>query len=262
MTDMQPMNWTLLNAYVDGELDAAAAADVAAAIARNPELAAHVAALSRLKAATAALGAVEAPSAVLSRPRVRTVLRGALAAGLAAVLLAAGVAWSILGRSQEPVWLRPAAAAHEQWLAAPASLARVAGVTGENLLREARAVGIERVPDLSEAHLRPSWVATTEDAGLYVGYIGVHGCRLGLWVGNPARGAPSEIVPLVLPRLTAYAWQADGRAYVVMARGMDDDRLDLLARTIERLTRQGAHPDDEARTALREAPLTGSACTT
>jgi hypothetical protein len=133
-------------------------------------------------------------------------------------------------------------------------------VSDRNLLQEAKAVGIERVPDLAEAGLHPVWVDATDDAALFVGYIGVHGCRLGLWVGRPAGGAPSDLASLTLATLTAYAWQADGRAYVVVARGMDGDRLSLLAHTVERLTRQGERLDDETRTALRAAPLTGSAC--
>jgi len=253
------MDWTLLNAYVDGELDAAAAADVATAIARDPELAAHVATLARLKAATGAICEAAAPSLDLPKPR-RAAYTGALAAGLAAVLIAAGVAWSILGRTEEPAWLRPVAAAHEQWLAAPASLARAGDVSDRNLLLEAKAVGVERVPDLAEAGLRPAWVSSMDDAALFVGYIGVHGCRLGLWVGHPGKDAPSDLASVTLPTLTAYAWQVNGRAYVVVARGMDGDRLSLLARTIERLTRQGDRLDDETRTALRAAPLTGSAC--
>ena len=264
MTGMQGAVWTSLNAYVDGELDAAAAADVAAAIARDPELAAHVAALARLKAATKAQGAAPAsiPSPPERRHSRRLALPSALAAGFAAILLAAGVAWSILGHPQEPAWLRPAASAHEQWLAAPAGVARAGRISEDDLLREARAAGIAGVPDLAEAQLRTVWVATTENAGLYVGYIGIHGCRLGLWVGNPVRETPRELASLMLPGLTAYAWQAGGRAYVVVARGMDADRLNLLARTIEHLTRQGQRLDDGTRTALREAPLTGSACAT
>lgn len=44
-------DWGKLNAYVDGELDATGSADVAAAIAQHPVLAAQVATLAKLKAA-------------------------------------------------------------------------------------------------------------------------------------------------------------------------------------------------------------------
>lgn len=263
MTSMQRIDWTLLNAYVDGELDASTAADIAAAIARDPELAARVAALARLKAATGALAAAPTLSLPTAPRRRRAATVGGMAAGIAALfLVAAGIAWSLLERSDEPLWLRPVAAAHEQWLAAPASLARAGGVSDDNLLREARVVGIGQVPDLTDAQLRPAWVSITGGDGLYVGYIGVHGCRLGLWVGSSTGDVPRGLAPVVLPQLTAYAWHAAGRSYVVVARGMDAGRFSLLARTIERLTRQGAHPDEQTRTALREAPLTGSACAT
>ena len=49
MTACEP-SWIELNAYVDGELDAARAETVAKAAAADPEVAAQIAALRRLKA--------------------------------------------------------------------------------------------------------------------------------------------------------------------------------------------------------------------
>ena len=57
-------DWDKLNGYVDGELDAAGAAEVATSVARDPDIAARVATLHRLKAAASAVSdRADAPAA-------------------------------------------------------------------------------------------------------------------------------------------------------------------------------------------------------
>jgi anti-sigma factor RsiW len=66
------ISWEVLNAYVDEELPPHAAAEVAAAVARDPSTAARVATLARLRSTVRALPVGEdAPSPVLpGRARV------------------------------------------------------------------------------------------------------------------------------------------------------------------------------------------------
>ena len=65
---MNQADWKALNAYVDGELDAASRADMAGRIATDPGFAATVAEISRLKAGTRA--ALQ-PDAVLPAASLR-----------------------------------------------------------------------------------------------------------------------------------------------------------------------------------------------
>lgn len=266
MTDVRGIDLETLNAYVDGELDVSRAADIAAAVARDAGLAARVATLARVKAATSELGKTGSSDMRWSPPRRTWRGARAIAASIAVALLAgAGFAFVALTGPGEPVWLTRASAAHERWLAMPVGTASPHEVNREGLLQQAGQVGMEHLPDLADAQLRQVWIAPTRGRrgavdGLYVGYVGVHGCRLGLWTGRPEAGFPDRFESKARPHLTAYAWQVDGLAYVVLARGMDAERLRLLAATIERLTRQRERLDDETRTALREAPLTGTSC--
>ena len=100
-------DWTKLNAYVDGELDAEGAAEVASAIARDPELAARVATLSKLKATAAAIPgeAVSPPPAFLNAMRTRRaplVRRAAVAASMLLMLAVAGI-WLPWSRLADPI---------------------------------------------------------------------------------------------------------------------------------------------------------------
>ncbi|MCH6588383.1 MAG: zf-HC2 domain-containing protein, partial [Proteobacteria bacterium] len=79
MTTRQP-DWQTLSAYVDGELSAAEAAEVARALADDRTLAGRVASLTRLKATVQDMG--EAAEITLPTPRRRHWRPAALAASL------------------------------------------------------------------------------------------------------------------------------------------------------------------------------------
>ena len=87
MSDRQ-ITFEMLNAYVDGELDTATAAEVARAIAEEPALAREVVALSHLRSAVAE--SLEAPPLSVSAPPSTTGRRTAIAASIAFVVLVAG----------------------------------------------------------------------------------------------------------------------------------------------------------------------------
>lgn len=263
---MDSKDWETLNRYVDGELDAASAADVADAIARDRTLAALIATLARLKAVSAELGAIPLAEGRWPPPRrSNSRLRAMAASVLLLLAVGAGFSWAFFESSRTPHWLLSAEAAHSRWLSVSPPAGETNAAAGDTLLEQAGLIGIRHIPDLAAAQLRLAWLTTTSDSkgmvdGVYAGYVGVHGCRLGLWMGRGSPDFPWHLALQSLSEIPAYAWQVNDFSYAVLARGMDPARLHLLAETIERLTRQGERLDDGIRTALARAPGTGLPC--
>lgn len=259
---MTMMDWEKLNAYVDRELDAVDAAGVAAAIARDPALAARVATIARLKAGA---GAIEAPIDFPVMP-TRTGGRArpgpkwrpiAIAASIAGLIAIAGAGF--LSRASDPIdAVAATAAAERDWLSGgpaetPASGVQVAVETGAS----------DRLPDLSPADLRLAYLAADPKSngrsGLFAGYVGPHGCRLGLWIGRaPSDGAAPSAREFgdVMVR----TWSSDGAAYALMSRGMDATRLDRFALVIAEIVRSDHRMTDDLRLALKDASHAGEAC--
>ena len=109
--------WEDLNAYVDGELSNERAAELAAALGRDPELAEQVAALHRLK--SAAQGLVEEAPVALPKeePAPPVWLRSglALAVSLALVMLVGALWISFMPTpARHVVWAEQAWVAHAQ----------------------------------------------------------------------------------------------------------------------------------------------------
>lgn len=255
------ISWEVLNAYVDEELPPHAAAEVAAAVARDPATAARVATLARLRSTLRALPAAEdAPPPVLPgralsrRPTV-------LAASVAALLVLAGaLAWYLDAFAPEKPLLGDAIAAHRQWLSqTPPSPGGRIPVT----LSSHQAEGL---PDLSMALLQLSYIsvdpAMRDGGGLLAGYRGPHGCRLGLWIG-PHSGRWSA-TPSRSDRdgLHIRAWSSDRADYALLSRGMDPERLDRLADIVAHMTLRGPVTDDGRIAALRAIPGIGQPCDT
>ena len=135
MVQKSEIDPAILNAYVDGELDAAEAANVARAAADNPAVASRIAAMRELKAAVA--DAV--PKRELSLPAPASRLRWA--AGVAAMLAAFVAVGALLNLSAFWVsdgerWARLIADKHAEWTFSPGSQSApivFAGI-GANLL--------------------------------------------------------------------------------------------------------------------------------
>lgn len=152
-----------LNGLLDGELSPREAAEAAEALRGDPGLVSHFAALARLRATTASLDAdVPVPVIRASSPQRRR-LATRLTAG--AALIAASMALLVSTFPREP----GAVAAHRRFLA-----------TAED-----PSVAAPGVLDLTAAGLRLVRVEPVE-GGNYAGYVGPHGCRLGLWTGPRA----------------------------------------------------------------------------
>jgi anti-sigma factor RsiW len=253
------LSWERLNAYVDGELGPAEAAEVAAAIARDRELAARVASLTRLKAVASSLPPQQDPPPVprLRPPARRRNLLLPTAAALVLALLAAIAGWSWLPGPQQPDrWLAQAAAAHQAWIdgetpsGAPAEA--LAALASGNLVH---------VPDLSDAHLALVQLSAQPEAGsVFLGYRGIHGCQVGLWIGS----APPDLGPQPLAvasgDIAGYAWRLGETGYALLSHGMDPDRLKLLAETVATIISRDDALDQDIRAALHNSTVIGAPC--
>lgn len=258
--------WQDLNAYVDGELPADAAAEVARAVAADWKLAERVAALAQLRAAVGQALAVnpsEIPPlhlpirAASSRRRNPGQLFAYAAASLLVVLVGLASLWAISQRDAAQVWLAAAQARHQEWLAnepdpIPIDEGSVAVTASHGAL--------ERVPDLAFARLRLAHVAidaSGQKPGLFVGYVGVNGCRLGLWIAPAAEGLTADLTEYRERNLTSFTWRVGSTGYAVLAADMDERRLAAIARHLEQMTRMAA----ETRIAGRADPAMEAPCT-
>src|SRR3546814_7839019 len=75
---------------------------------------------------------------------------------------------------------------------------------------------------------------------LFVGYVGVNGCRLGLWIAPAAEGLGADLTEHRERNLTSYTWRVENTGYAVLAAGMDERRLSAIARRLEQATRKAA----------------------
>jgi hypothetical protein len=173
-----------LNAYVDGELDAAGAAEVARAVAEDPGLAREVAALTRLRSAVAE--SVEAPPLGIDLPRSDGGRRAAIAACAALVMfIAASVLVSDPGRDRRAEWLARSWQIHRDWsVDAAAAQSRPASLN--RFRRHAPELPGAYVPDLSASRLSLVHSVVTPFTGshkaLLAGYRGTRGCKISLLI--------------------------------------------------------------------------------
>jgi anti-sigma factor RsiW len=254
------IGWDRINAYVDRELDAAEAAAVASAIARDPSLGARVATLSKLKAEAAGLPAPDgAPPVALCSGGGRRVTRWrplAMAAFVAFVFIVGGAAWLARAPAADP--LAATVAAERTWLSGATPETSGDGV---RVAVETRAN--DTLPDLSAAGLRLAYLAAAPGSidrrGVFAGYVGPNGCRLGLWVGHGTTG-PAGLERVEVDGVGVRRWSADGARYALISRGMDARRLDRFAAIVADIVGRAEQPDERLRTALRDAAGVGAAC--
>ena len=259
MTDRDLLSWTMLNAYVDGELEPDITAKVAAALAEDREAAAQVATLTKLRATVKAASSMpEAPPFVLpqARPRVARWLPWAAAACFALVVGAASL--GIGHRTAQGSSLSAAIAAHQLWLAqSPPGTAPRLGV-------ELAGAEAGALPDLTLASLRLVHLsldpAGRRGGGMLAGYVGPNGCRVGFWIAPVEATLPLQ--PAVQDRdgLLVRAWRDERASYALLGRGIDPARLDGIAALVARITRDEPGIPREQVAALAEARSVGPAC--
>jgi len=254
------ITFEMLNTYVDGELDAAAAAEVAKAVAEDPTLAREIAALSRLRSAVAE--SVEAPPLSVPQPSPSAGRGMAVAASIGFALFVAGsVLMSGLDRNLGSEWHSRAWQIHRGW--------SIDGMTAQTrspllLAQYDDALPGAYVPDLSASRLSLMHVAVVpfprEQRALLAGYRGTRGCKISLLVFR-SLGELGEILnPFHDDKNEAYSWRAGTLGYVIMSDGMDSDRFRLLAESVRHTSRQHVPFDKKTRMALRESRDKSAPC--
>jgi anti-sigma factor RsiW len=252
-------DWTEVSAYVDGELAPPEAAEVARALAGNRVLAGTAATLAKLKAAVHE--SVEVPDIDLPEAPIRRVPRGAIAACLVGVLaLAAAALWIPLGGTDAPPpWLNKAWAAHEAWAKPTSTQATAREANAGQVLAAVSRLGVEAyLPDLTSAKLTLTWIEPTrlgspDREAMHLGYRGTRGCRVSLFILAGGADLPSAFTQFGAPPRRSYSWSSATHGYLLMADGMDQARLDLIARSLHQATRERAPLDAPTRTALRQS---------
>jgi hypothetical protein len=259
VTERDLLSWTMLNAYVDGELEPDQAAKVAAALAIDREAAAQVATLTRLRAAVKTASPMPAPPPfVLPRARPRALRWAPWAAAACFALLIGAASLGIAHRQAGASSLSAAIAAHQLWLAqSPPGTAPRLGV-------ELAGAEAGALPDLSLASLRLVHLsldpAGRRGGGMLAGYVGPNGCRIGLWIAPVEEALPPQ--PAVQNRdgLAIRAWRGEHASYALLGRGIDPARFDGIASLVARITRDEPGVPREQVAALAEARSIGPAC--
>ena len=250
----------MLNTYVDGELDTAAAAEVARAVAEDPALAREVAALSRLRSAVAE--SIEAPPLSVPASPSTPGRRTAIAAGISFALFVAGsVLVFNLDRNPGADWLARAWQLHRGWSIEDVSAQIRPGLL---LAQYAEAVPGAYVPDLSASRLTLVHAAVAPFTGkrraLLAGYRGTRGCKISLLVFRSLGALGETLRPFRDGNNEAYGWRAGPMGYVIMSDGMDTGRFRLLAESVRHTSRQHVPFDEETRIALRQSRDQSAPC--
>ncbi len=262
---MPAPDWTTLNAYVDGELDATAAAEVADAAGRDTGTADQIAALYMLKGVGHG-AAPEAPADLKSLvPKRRVLWPAAMAACVAAVMLIGTALWVMLPSARAPAlpkdMLARARTLHAEWLAADAH--GTANAPPAVLLTALTAFGeVPVVPDLRSTELEIDLVTVAQGPDgrmLQVGYRGNHGCHLSLFAFLDKR-MPKAVVRVDAGKERAYGWRVGELGYLLFAVGMDRNRLALIADKVEQATRAHAPLGAAARQQLAENKRHSTTC--
>lgn len=258
-----------LNAYLDGELTGFRAAALERELAHNSDLARQVSDLKALKSKVGiAYGDLEfrwpdldtlfaargrKPRRQGLKPGARWWLPslglwpglaiGATAAALVAVLL---LGWLTL-RPVPDAMMAEAVSLHHQWL-------RETGKTGDSgraQLAIFKAVnGDIYIPDLAASKLRIAKAVPFGRNGVQVGYRGTRDCHISLFV------QPADVLgdlPLVRQQLgdsQTYRWRVNQFDYVLVAVGIDQTRLHLIATDVFHAARLGVPFDRKTRLAL------------
>lgn len=261
MAESPTITWEALNAYVDNELAPEAAAEVAAAIARDPALAARVATLSRLRATMRSMPPeMAAPAFGLPARRPATPTRfAALAATFVLVAALSAATWHLLTTAPDVAPLSAAIAAHRAWLADAKT------DQGGRLQVEMAGVSASALPDLTLASLKLVRLsldpAIRQGGGALAGYVGPNGCKISLWIA-PDHG-PARPQPVAQDRegLQIRSWSVNQTDYALLGRGIDSLRLDRIAALVARLTQPDRIVSQDQIAALDEARSVGAACT-
>jgi len=256
--------WEKLNAYIDGELDADAAAEVSAAAAQDPAVARDLAALEQVKATLA--DSIEAPDIAVPDeiPPARKTRRVRWAsAAVLALVVSAGLFLGIPTPHETLVsdnrWV---AAAHNQWVLGAAS----EDPTPVSRKIASKGLGFDEVyiPELSSARLHLVHVGRTGRTGqeyaLVAGYRGTRGCTVTLAVTRRVDGLSEHLAPVIAESMKGFAWRIGNVGFYVVAHGMDLSRLQGIAEGIRETNLRHLPLRSETRVALAKGRAESPPC--
>ena len=261
MNDDRKQDLERISAFVDGELDPSARAEVIRDAANDARFARELIAHEQLKATLA--DSVEVPDielpAVARRRRFAPAIIS-IAASLA-LLVTAAVAWMVYDGGNGgtgDLALDRAIEAHRSWNADTGRKGAAA------LVQPASAAINAYVPDLSTNGLSIGHVSERPGPSgenlLMVGYIGTRGCRVTLL----ARTAPTEPraqpVYMEIGPVRAYSWRAGPLAYRMLAEGMATARFRLIADGVRRASLNHLPLDADTRMAMTRSRAESPPC--
>lgn len=230
----------LLNAYLDGELDAQSKRAVERRLRGEPDLQATLNELRYVSQAVKRLYPVGD-----DKPKTRSIRKPAL---VAAGAVAAAIAVAFFGVSMfGPTTPATLLSQHRGFTQQSYELAGEEGFV--------MASGLSRgVPDLSAANLRIVDILRDENGQILFHYSGVNGCRLTLGVhpdDPPSLGHGEGILSQV--------WHMGGRHYSLVAEGMDSNKFAAISVLLLRWsTTQG--PDGDTVLAVHDATSSARPC--
>ncbi len=255
-----PIDIALLGAYVDGELDVDERAQIAEAVARDPEVARQVMVLSRLKSAVSVVPDEETITLPDEPARGRWMY--GIAAALLTVMIGASAYWFAISNNpggNEDVDV--ASAAHQSWSPTGQGETIDRGV----VLAAARANFHHiYVPDLRAAKLQLVHLATRNAQGrpvLVAGYLGSRGCRVTLVAQEDGPGVDGgELDFQQTGGVISARWRIGSTSYAMLAKGMAEPRFRLMATSVFDASIKAAPMSRKIRVALARSRSESKPC--
>ncbi len=240
-------DWVLLNAYADGELDAAEEAALCQRLGREPLLAEELAKIQGVKASLARLRPVATASVDPPIRKPKSPL-WALAAAVTLLVAVGFSAYSLLttGPGASRVAQKPDAAEQSETGQQSAAVSLESGTR----------MGGLTAPDLSASSLKLIEMAVQAEAAgerVSMTYRGPNGCRV-LLVARP-KAAP----PLAESAALQARWATPRAAFTLTANGMDRQRFAAIADYAEAQVR-AAEEQEALRIALIDSTASAAPC--
>ena len=182
-------------------------------------------------------------------------------------MVATGLLWYPFATEKAPpAWLDTAWAAHDSWAGLHAKgTPNPDADAGQVLVAFSRLGSDAYLPDLTATKLTLNWVVPVrlgerQTSAMHLGYRGTRGCQVSLFILSGGQDLPREFTGFGSGARRSYAWRSPSHGYLLMADGMDRDRFDLIARTLQEATRTRAPFGPEVRSALRASREASTAC--
>jgi hypothetical protein len=269
-------DWEAINAYVDGMLSPEEAAETAERISRDPALARQAAALSRMKVSVAAAFETETfkpdftgmPESPAPEQQAPPGWRRGLAVAAVLIFIAAAVIFLSPDETGTPNWLTAAYKQHEA-ISAQDTLA-----TNQRFFNVAALSGFRPfIPDLTAAKLHLFAMAPfhmddpagSKETGIILNFRGTRGCRLSyvsFMLPDIDKRIDEALYPFKVANANGYSWRVGDIGYLLIATGMDIERLAVLSEAVHSASRKHQPFDDVARTRLAQSRAESRACAT